>query len=114
MLFYFLDVHDPKTDFVEGIKAIDWFGSFSIVGVMVMVLLGLNFGGTVYPWGSPTVICLIVFGALMTAVFFFSESRLARHPIMPLGLFRHKSNVACMVIGFSQMFVRNQISLAIF
>ena len=104
-LLLFLDVHNPRTKFSEGVKAIDWAGSLSIVGVMVMVLLGLNFGGTTYPWNSPKVICLVVVGALMVFVFFFSESRLARHPIMPLGLFRNRSNVACLVIGFTQHIV---------
>lgn len=105
LLLLFLDLHDPKTKFTEGIKAIDWAGSLSIVGIMVMVLLGLNFGGTVYPWDSPKVICLVVVGALMAVLFLFNESRLARYPIMPLGLFRNKSNVACLVIGFTQHFV---------
>lgn len=105
LLLLFLDVHNPKTKFAEGIKAIDWAGSLSIVGVMVMVLLGLNFGGTAYPWDSPKVICLVVVGALMAVLFLFNESRLARYPIMPLGLFRHKSNAACLAIGFTQHFV---------
>ncbi|EHK99376.1 putative Uncharacterized MFS-type transporter [Glarea lozoyensis 74030] len=30
---------------------------------LVMILLGLNFGGSTYPWSSATVICLIIFGA---------------------------------------------------
>lgn len=105
LLLLFLDVHNPKTKFAEGIKAIDWAGSLSIVGLMVMVLLGLNFGGTAYPWDSPKVICLIVVGALVAVLFLFNESRLARYPIMPLGLFRNKSNTACLAIGFTQHFV---------
>lgn len=70
-----------------------------------MVLLGLNFGGTTFPWDSPRVICLIAVGVLMTFFFLFNESRLTRNPIMPLGLFRDKSNVACLAIGFIQHFV---------
>ena len=105
LLLLFLDVHNPKTKFFEGVKAIDWAGSVSIVGIMVMVLLGLNFGGTAYPWNSPKVICLVVVGVLMVVLFLFNEGRLARYPIMPLGLFRHRSNVACLTIGFTQHFV---------
>ncbi|EXJ71558.1 uncharacterized protein A1O5_05366 [Cladophialophora psammophila CBS 110553] len=107
LLLLFLDVHNPKTKLAEGVKAIDWAGSLSIVCIMVMMLLGLNFGGTAYPWDSPKVICLVVVGALMVAVFLFSEGRLTRYPIMPLGLFRHKSNAACLAIGFAQHFVIN-------
>jgi MFS family permease len=105
LLLFFLDVHNPKTKFVDGVKAIDWFGSFSILALMVMLLLGLNFGGVILPWNSATVICLIVFGMLMLFFFIVSESRLARYPIMPLDLFHHKSNVACLVVGFIHDFV---------
>lgn len=105
LLLMFLDVHNPKTELVEGIKAIDWFGSLSLLGLMVMLLLGLNFGGATFPWNSPTVICLIVFGVLMSVFFVFSEKQLARYPLMPLKLFRHKSNIAALVVGFMHDFV---------
>lgn len=106
LLLIFLDVHNPKTKFVDGIKAIDWAGSVSLIGLMVMVLLGLNFGGATFPWGSPQVICLVVFGCLVAGLFLFNEGRYARYPIMPLGLFRQKSNAACLIIVFIQHFVR--------
>ncbi|KAJ4300847.1 hypothetical protein N0V90_002935 [Kalmusia sp. IMI 367209] len=104
-LLMFLDVHNPKTKFIEGIKAIDWFGSFTLLGMMVMLLLGLNYGGATFPWNSSTVICLLVFGAFMSIFFVFSEKRLARHPLMPMGLFHSKSNVATLVVGFMHDFV---------
>ena len=72
---------------------------------MVMVLLGLNFGGATYPWDSPKVICLVVVGGLMTFAFVFNEGRIAAHPILPLKLFRRKSEAACLAIGFLQHFV---------
>ncbi|KEF59063.1 uncharacterized protein A1O9_03906 [Exophiala aquamarina CBS 119918] len=107
LLLLFLDVHDPKTRFVDGIKAVDWAGSFSLIGLMVMVLLGLNFGGATFPWDSPKVLCLIAFGILVAIFFLFNEARLAQHPVMPLGVFRQRSNAACLIIGFIQHFVLN-------
>ena len=71
-----------------------------------MLLLGLNFGGAAFPWDSAKVICLIAVGALMIILFVFNEGRLARYPIMPLAVFRRKSNVACLAVGFIQHFVR--------
>ncbi|KAK5005309.1 hypothetical protein LTR28_007864 [Elasticomyces elasticus] len=101
LIFLLLDVHNPKTPFVAGLKAIDWFGSLAILGVTIMLLLGLQFGGVTFPWNSPTVICLIVFGLVMIAVFAVSEAKLARFPLMPLELFRSKSNVAVFIIYVS-------------
>lgn len=105
LLVLFLDVHNPKTEILDGVKAIDWWGSFSILGLTLMLLLGLDFGGVVFPWNSPKVICLIVFGCLMSILFIFSEKRLARYPLMPLSLFRNRSNVASLVLCFVHGFV---------
>lgn len=99
LILLFLDVHNPKTPAMEGIKAIDWFGCISILGVTVMLLLGLDLGGAVYPWGSAKVICLIVFGVVMLVVFIYSEKRLAKYPVIPLSLFGTR-NVATLMITF--------------
>lgn len=50
LLILFLDVHNPKTKLSSGLKAIDWFGTFSILAVTLLLLLGLDFGGATYPW----------------------------------------------------------------
>ncbi|PMD14496.1 hypothetical protein NA56DRAFT_583452 [Hyaloscypha hepaticicola] len=98
LLFLFLDVHNPRTPFLDGLKAIDWFGSLSIIGLVLMLLLGLEFGGTTVPWNSPRVICLIVFGVLMSIAFIYSEKRLAQYPLMPLKLFTNQSNAASLLL----------------
>ncbi|TKA25477.1 hypothetical protein B0A54_17668 [Friedmanniomyces endolithicus] len=102
LLLCFLDVHNPRTGFSEGLAAIDWFGTLSILGVIIMLLLGLDFGGAVFPWRSPTVICLIVFGIVMIGVFLFSEEKLAKYPLIPLSMFKDPSNLAIFIIGATQ------------
>ncbi|KAL8800250.1 MAG: hypothetical protein Q9182_005306 [Xanthomendoza sp. 2 TL-2023] len=105
LILLFLDVHNPKTALFDGVKAIDWFGSISIIGLTIMLLLGLNFGGTTFPWDSPKVICLIVFGCLMSVLFIFSEKRLARYPLMPVELLQHRSSVMSLLVNFVHGFV---------
>lgn len=85
---------------MEGLKAIDWFGSFAILGATVMFLMGLDFGGVTFPWGSPKVICLVVFGLAMVGLFLLSEAKFAKFPVMPLGLFNRRSNVAALMVCF--------------
>ncbi|OKL58074.1 hypothetical protein UA08_06487 [Talaromyces atroroseus] len=102
LIFFSLDVHNPRTPFLQGIKAVDWFGSLSILGLTLMLLLGLNFGGETFSWSSPQVICLIVFGCLMSLVFIYCEKRLAKYPLMPLSVFREITNIACFVVTFCQ------------
>lgn len=98
-------MHNPKTTISDGMKAIDWFGSISVIGLTVMLLLGLNFGGATFPWDSPKVICLIVFGCLMSVLFIFSERKLAKYPLMPLGLLKDRSNVMALITNMVHGFV---------
>ncbi|KAL6885757.1 major facilitator superfamily domain-containing protein [Trichoderma evansii] len=101
VLLLLLDVHNPRTKLSEGMKVIDWFGTFSILALTLLLLVGLDFGGAIFPWSSPKVICLLVFGTLMIGFFLFSEQRLAKHPLMPLGVFRSWSNNAVFLVVFS-------------
>lgn len=101
LLLLFLDVHNPRTPVMAGVKAIDWFGNISILGLVVMLLLGLDFGGVVFAWNSPQVICLVVFGCLMSSAFIYSEKHLAKYPLMPLSIFKNVSNIAVLVVAFS-------------
>ncbi|KAI4145992.1 MAG: hypothetical protein LQ340_006084 [Diploschistes diacapsis] len=96
LLTFFLDVHTPRTPILQGLKAIDWLGSLTIVGGTVMFLIGLEFGGVSYPWSSPTVVCLIVFGVIVMALFFPIEHWVAKYPLMPLSIFSSRSNIAAL------------------
>lgn len=100
LLTVFLDVHNPRTPLVAGVKAIDWAGSLSILALTLMLLLGLDFGGDTFPWSSPKVICLLVFGALCSLLFIYSEKRWARYPLIPMALFKERSNIAALLVVF--------------
>jgi nitrate/nitrite transporter NarK len=67
-----------------------------------MILLGLDFGGETFPWNSPKVICLLVFGTVAIFIFVFSEKKFARYPLMPLALFRARSNIATLIVTLCQ------------
>lgn len=104
IIFFFLDLKTPKTPLWEGLKAIDWLGSLLIVGGVLMFLFGLEYGGVTYPWASATVICLLIFGIFTIGLFVVNEWKFAKYPVMPLKLFKDRSNVAalcaCFVHGF--------------
>jgi Major Facilitator Superfamily len=104
-LFLFLHLDNPRTPLGEGLKAVDWLGSLGIVGGTLMLLLGLEFGGITFPWNSPTVICLIIFGIVVGGLFVVNEWRFARFPIMPIRLFRNLSSVAALCVCFMHGYV---------
>jgi nitrate/nitrite transporter NarK len=76
--------------------------SLSILAVTLMILLGLDFGGETFPWNSPKIICLLIFGTVAIFIFVFSEMKFARYPLMPLALFQVRSNVAILIITLCQ------------
>ena len=105
IIFFLLDIETPKTPLAAGLKAIDWGGVVTAAGGTVMFLLGLEYGGVSYPWSSATVICLIVFGLVTLSLFFINEWKFAKYPVMPLRLFKRRSNVAALSVCFVHGFV---------
>ncbi|KAK4144422.1 major facilitator superfamily-domain-containing protein [Dichotomopilus funicola] len=105
ILAFVLKLHNPRTPMREGLKAVDWLGSITVVGGTLMVLLGLEFGGVSYPWSSPTVICLIVFGFVVAALFVIIEWKLAQFPVVPMHLFSMRSSAASLAVGAMHGFV---------
>ncbi|VUC37741.1 unnamed protein product [Clonostachys rosea] len=103
-LFFILKLHNPRTPLKQGLKAIDWIGSVLIIGGTVMFLLGLEFGGVSYPWQSPTVLCLLIFGIVTVGIFLFHEAKFATYPVTPLRLFVHRNSVAAYSLAFCHAF----------
>lgn len=99
IIAFLLKLETPKTPLLAGIKAIDWTGSIALMGGALMLLLGLQFGDTVYPWDSATVICLIVFGCLTLCAFVAVERYVARYPILPVHLYANVSNAAIFTVN---------------
>lgn len=68
---------------------IDFGGAALLVSAVSTLLLALVWGGTEYPWGSPTIVGLLFSGIVLTVGFLTWEAR-APEPILPLRLFRDK------------------------
>lgn len=105
ILLFFLDIKTPRTPIVEGLKAIDWVGSLTIVGGTLMFLFGLQFGGVTAPWDSAEVLCLIIFGVLLWVLFGIWEWKFAIYPMMPMGIFNSVSKAATLGVVFFHGYV---------
>jgi EmrB/QacA subfamily drug resistance transporter len=68
---------------------IDYAGLTALVLMVGSAMLALSWGGVNYTWGSPVIIGLFAFAAVMFGVFLFVESK-AREPIVPLYLFKSR------------------------
>ncbi|HET7571168.1 MAG TPA: MDR family MFS transporter [Gaiellaceae bacterium] len=65
---------------------IDVEGAMLLAGWAGALTLALSWGGTQYPWGSPTIVALFAAGAVLIAAFVWQERR-AAEPIIPPHLF---------------------------
>ncbi len=66
---------------------IDFAGAGLILSAFVPLLLALTWGGSTYPWASPTILILFGVAALSLVMFVVVELRV-KNPILPLELFR--------------------------
>ena len=105
LLIALLDIKSPHTTLRAGLEAIDWYGILGVTGATVILLVGLQLGGTEYPWSSATFICLIIFGSLTLVVFGIIEARLARNLLIPLHFFTKRSRVATLSVNVSQSII---------
>ncbi|KAI9199619.1 major facilitator superfamily domain-containing protein [Polychytrium aggregatum] len=88
----------------DKIHRLDGWGTLTVSAAVVLMLLGLTWGGNTYPWTSATVLCLLIFGFLMLIVFVVVEAKVPREPMMPMDLFTvlnfNASSVIAFVVGF--------------
>ena len=101
VLVLLYNVETPKTPLGKGLRAIDWLGSLTILGATVLMLLGLQFGGATAPWSSAKVICLILFGILLFAVFCVTQWKISEYPVIPLRILADRRNLAVLFVCLS-------------
>ncbi|EXJ57807.1 uncharacterized protein A1O5_12365 [Cladophialophora psammophila CBS 110553] len=92
------DVWDART--------LDWIGTVAIIGVTVMILLSLDFGGVFSPWDSPKVLSLLICGFVLLTFLVFWKARGASNPLVLSHLLDCTSKVSPLMVSFTHGFVR--------
>ncbi|MVU75661.1 DHA2 family efflux MFS transporter permease subunit [Nocardia sp. ET3-3] len=78
---------------------VDYLGIALIAVGVTCLILGLEWGGQEYAWGSSTIIGLFVAAAVLMTTFVFAEFR-AREPMLPMHLFRSNVFTVCSILSF--------------
>jgi hypothetical protein len=82
---------------------LDYGGIFLFTAGMVLFLIGLSWGGTVYPWESAQVLCTLIIGIVTLVALGLYESYFVKHTaLIPPRLFRNIGYVAivtCATVG---------------
>src|SRR3954447_2658236 len=83
----------------SGRPTIDYLGIVFVSLGAAGLTLALSWGGTQYPWGSATIIGMIV-GSVLALVVFVLVERRAVDPVLPLRLFRSSVFNVCVALAF--------------
>jgi EmrB/QacA subfamily drug resistance transporter len=98
----------PPVRYGTRTKPMDVGGVVTSVGGIVLLLLGLSWGGREYAWDSPIVVGSLTAGIGILALFVWIESR-AADPVLPLSLFRN----SIVAISSSNSLVQSMAQMAL-
>lgn len=112
ILYFTLNLHNPRTPIIAGLLSMDWAGSITILVATLLFLIGLQLGGE-STFNKPLVICLLVFGGAAYVFFpltqYLSEKR-GGSPVMPLRIFSDVSNLSCLGVCACDALVFNSVA----
>ncbi|CAK7200047.1 hypothetical protein SEUCBS139899_002735 [Sporothrix eucalyptigena] len=83
------------------LEEFDYVGTLLFSGGLLILMMGLNWGGSLYAWKSAAVICTIVIGALSLVAFICWETFMdLKEPLVPVHLFKNRGwNAATVLSG---------------
>lgn len=85
-------------------RRVDYLGSLTLVGVLVIFLLGVNAGGNTLPWTHPLVLSTFPLSGTLLLIFVYVEERVAFEPIIPVRLLLDRTiAAACLCCWFAFM-----------
>jgi EmrB/QacA subfamily drug resistance transporter len=79
---------------------IDYLGAALLTAGVAALILVTTWGGSQYPWGSPTIVGLAVAGVVLLGLFLWQERR-AAEPLMPPQLFHSRVFNVAIAMGFT-------------
>ncbi|OBS25307.1 hypothetical protein FPOA_05840 [Fusarium poae] len=105
LLLFFLPLKPVSGGFGEKIRKIDWLGVITSVPAIVLVVMSINSGGSIWPWDNIKTILILSIGIVCLLLFIVIEAFVAKIPIIPLRLLKTKSALVLILSGFLHDFV---------
>ncbi|KAK9454424.1 Vba5p [Dipodascopsis uninucleata] len=89
----FLRLTLQKQTFREKLERIDWIGLAIFTASITSLLLGVSFGGSLFPWNSYHIIVPLVLGGLGTVAFCIYEWFVPKEPAIPIRLLANRNTI---------------------
>jgi hypothetical protein len=90
----------PAETWGEKLRRIDFAGNAIFLASTVAVLIGVTWGGTVYPWKSANVLIPLILGLLGFGLFIAYEWTLAPNPSVPRGAIVERTAATVLAVTF--------------
>ena len=88
----------------SAIKRVDFLGAFTLITALVLLLLGLNFGGNIVPWNHPLIYTTLPLSFISLLIYIYVEDKRASEPIIPVRLLLNRTVLsACLTNWFYSM-----------
>ncbi|GAA5873464.1 hypothetical protein JCM8547_005439 [Rhodosporidiobolus lusitaniae] len=100
----------PEGSAREKLAKMDWIGNFLFIPSISVLILGLVWGGSSYPWRSAHVIAPIVCGALGLIAWFFVEKHYVQYPTVPFKALGNRTSI----IGFVTSFLHGIVAMGVY
>ncbi|EXK88784.1 hypothetical protein FOQG_08074 [Fusarium oxysporum f. sp. raphani 54005] len=100
LLLLLLPLKPVSGSFKEKARKIDWMGVMASIAGIVLTVMAINSGGSMWAWKNVKTVSILTIGIIMLFVFIVIEAFFARIPIIPLRLFRQKSPAVLILTGF--------------
>ncbi|KAI1463433.1 MFS general substrate transporter [Daldinia caldariorum] len=99
---FIMPLKKVEGDWKLKLKAVDFLGiALTLAGVTIL-MLGLTWGGSEYPWDSAAVIVTLILGFLLCVAFVLWQWRGPKFPLVPLHIFKSKIvNGACLTMAIN-------------
>ncbi|KAI0884042.1 MFS general substrate transporter [Annulohypoxylon maeteangense] len=97
---FIMPLKKVEGDWKLKLKAVDFIGIILTLAGVSVLMLGLTWGGSEYPWNSAAVITTLVLGFVICVAFVFWQWKGPRYPLVPLHIFKSKIvNGACLTMA---------------
>ncbi|KAF4452446.1 hypothetical protein F53441_4726 [Fusarium austroafricanum] len=100
LLLFFLPLKPVSGSLREKARKIDWMGVMASIAGIVLTVMAINSGGSMWAWRNVKTISILTIGIIMLLVFLVIEAFFARIPIIPLRLFTKRSPTVLILTGF--------------
>ncbi|OAA57412.1 Fungal trichothecene efflux pump [Niveomyces insectorum RCEF 264] len=101
-LFYFPPSFHQKhgsDSIMRWVKNYDYIGMFLYVSGLLLFILGLSWGGGIYPWRSAGVIAPVIIGFVLLVLLMVYEAHATiTEPLVPIHLFKNRGFLASAIV----------------